>query len=154
MTLLGQMRHARLGSILLPLALCGCVTGYTSRIELPAAEAARADTVHSIQEAVGIALVSRDFHAVAEKDYMPVSPGLVTEWRTTKERGFWLGGCTVNVTLSLERDLVVIAINCTDTASRKEVREIQDVLKKTIGAAFPRAKIRVMAGYDVTAMPP
>jgi hypothetical protein len=34
------------------------------------------------------------------------------------------------------------------------VRKIQDILQKIVEEEFPTLKIRVVAGYDVTAIPP
>jgi hypothetical protein len=130
------------------------VTGYTSRIELPSEITTLSTNTDSIKNETGTTLSTLNFHSVPEKNFWPVYPGMVAEWKLTKERGFWLGGCTITVALSVEQDLIVVTINCGDTESRKEVRKIQDILQKAMADKFPTLKIRVIAAYDITAMPP
>ncbi len=153
-TALEFMKYALLILLLLPLLLSGCVTGYSSRIELRSIEVAKTAPTSSIEKEVGNTLETLGFHSVSEKDFWPVYPNLIAEWKLTKQRGFWLGGCTVTTALSIDQDSTVIIINCEDTESQKEVREIQDILQKTVEEKFPTLKIRMVAGYDVTAMPP
>ena len=148
------MRYSLLAISFLPLILCGCVTGYTSRIELPSANPSLTINTDTLNGEIDTVLAPLGFHSVAEKDYWPVYPGMVAEWKMTKERGFWLGGCTVTVALSVQHDLLVVTINCDDTESQKEVRKIQGVLQKALADKFPTLKFHIVAGYDVTAMPP
>jgi hypothetical protein len=130
------------------------VTGYTSRIELPPANTSLAANPDTVKGQIDTILAPLDFHSVAEKSFWPVYASTVAEWKMTKERGFWLGGYTVTVALSVQHDLLVVTINCDDTESRKEVRQIQGVLQTALADKFPTFKFHIIEGYDITAMPP
>jgi hypothetical protein len=148
------MKYTLLTLLFLPIVLSGCITGYSSRIELRSVEVEEVANISSVEKELDDTLKMSNFNSVSEKDFWPVYPNMITEWKLTKQRGFWLGGCTVTVALSIDQDSTVIIINCEDTESRNEVEKIQDILQKTVNEKFPTLKIRIVTGYNVTAMPP